>query len=110
MASKRYGDLTRQELYGRAQEREIDGREALVDESLEEHHAAELLLNEIDRMGPDSTRLGGAMVTAWKPAPTRVHPHAPTTPPGNLIATVPATVIDLTVGAAWSVGRPVPRR
>lgn len=127
---------------------EVEGREGLVDESLEEHHAAELLLNEIDRMGPDSARfdakvtvlmemviqhideeeqelfprvvdqlsdqrrheLGGAMVTAWKLAPTRPHPHLPATPPGNVITGLPATVIDLTVGAARSVGRLVSRR
>ncbi len=126
---------------------EVEGQERLVDESLEEHHAAELLLNEIDRMDPESGRfdakvtvvkemvvqhldeeesvlfpqvvdqlpeerrreIGGAMLTAWKLAPTRPHPHAPSTPPANLIAAIPATMIDLTVGAARGVGRLVKR-
>jgi hemerythrin-like domain-containing protein len=127
---------------------EVEGQHRLVDESLEEHHAAELMLNEIDRMEPESDRfdakvtvlkeitihhlqeeeeelfpqvmeqlseerrreLGGAMLTAWKVAPTRPHPHAPATPPGNLVTAIPATVIDLTVGAARGVGRLVKRR
>jgi hemerythrin-like domain-containing protein len=127
---------------------EVKGQERLVEESLEEHHAAELLLSEIDRMDPTSERfdakvtvvkelvvhhldeeeqdlfpqvvdqlteerrreLGGAMLTAWQLAPTRPHPHAPSTPPGNRITAIPATVIDLTVGAARGVGRLVSRR
>jgi hemerythrin superfamily protein len=127
---------------------EVEGQADLVDESLEEHHAAELLLKELDRMDPSSDRfdakvtvlkemvihhleeeeealfpqvvdqlpeerrreLGGAMLTAWKAAPTRPHPRAPSTPPGNIVTAIPATVIDLTVGAAREVGRLVKRR
>lgn len=118
-----------------------------VDESLEEHHAAELLLSELDSMTPDAERydakvtvlietvshhleeeeqelfpevtrqlseerrraIGAAMEEVWKVAPTRPHPHSPDTPPGNVVAGLPATVIDLTVGAARSVRRRVRR-
>ena len=160
-ASKRKEDLVRElitilvkhakieeQVFYPAVASEVAGQERLIEESLEEHHAMELLLSELDRMRPESERfhakvtvvkellvhhldeeeqdlfpavvdgmserrrreLGSAMLTAWHLAPTRPHPHAPSTPPGNLIAAIPATVIDLTVGAARGVGRLVSRR
>jgi hemerythrin superfamily protein len=126
---------------------EVDDQEDEIDESLEEHHAAELLLSELDGMTSDAPRfdakvtvlienvlhhleeeeqelfprvleaidedrrraLGAAMETVWRIAPTRPHPRTPDTPPGNVIAGLPATVIDLTVGAVRGVGRLVRR-
>jgi hemerythrin superfamily protein len=121
--------------------------EEQIDESLEEHHAAELLLSELDSMTSDAPRfdakvtvlmetvmhhleeeegelfprvlesmsedrrreLGAAMETVWRVAPTRPHPHSPDTPPANMVAGLPATVIDLTVGAVRGVSRMVRR-
>ena len=40
------------------------------------------------------TRLGGALRVAKAVAPTRAHPAAPKTPPGNLVAVVVAGVVD----------------
>lgn len=42
--------------------------------------------------------LGGAMERAWSKTPTRPHPLSPSTPPGNVLAAVPAAVLDRTVG------------
>jgi hemerythrin-like domain-containing protein len=39
-------------------------------------------------------KMGEAMATAKKTAPTRPHPHAPTTPPGNVIAGTAAGLVD----------------
>jgi hemerythrin superfamily protein len=126
---------------------EVEGQAALVDESYEEHHAAELLLAEIDRMSPEDERfdakvrvmtemvthhieeeeqelfpeveqalpeerrreIGAAMVQMWRIAPTRPHPRTPYRPPANVITAIPATVIDLTVGAAREVRRRIHR-
>jgi hypothetical protein len=44
--------------------------------------------------------LGGAMVQAWRIAPTRPHPRAPDTPPGNLIAGVQGAAADVAVETA----------
>jgi hemerythrin superfamily protein len=38
--------------------------------------------------------LGDTMAAAKKTAPTRPHPKAPDTPPGNLVAGLPAAVVD----------------
>jgi len=115
---------------------EVDGLDADIDEDLEEHHAMELLLDELDgatsaglprfdakvtvlkeivlehmeeeetdllptvRAKLDERRrreLGSAMVQAWRLAPTRPHPRSPDTPPGNLIAGVPAAAADVAV-------------
>jgi hemerythrin superfamily protein len=117
----------------------IDGLDAEIDEDLEEHHAAELLLAELDgaasadlprfdakvtvlkenvlhhmeeeesdllpkvREALDERRrreLGNAMVQAWRIAPSRPHPHAPDTPPGNIAAGVPAAAADVAVQTA----------
>jgi hypothetical protein len=40
------------------------------------------------------TQLGGALRTAKAIAPTRAHPAAPTTPPGNLVVGMLAGVVD----------------
>ena len=119
-----------------------------VDEDLEEHHVAELLMSELDGMTSDGPRfdakftvlmenvrhhleeeedelfpkvvealseerrreLGGAMRRQWELAPTRPHPHAPDTPPANLIAGLPATLLDLTVGGFRFARRLIGRR
>lgn len=123
-----------------------------IDEDLEEHHAAELLLAELDHMTPDAERydakvtvliehmthhleeeeqdlfpkvragldeqrrrdLGRAMLRMWEVAPTRPHPLSPSRPPANVLAGLPATVWDLTVGALrWArrtVGQRLPGR
>ncbi|TVP75109.1 MAG: hypothetical protein EA340_00425 [Nitriliruptor sp.] len=55
------------------------------------------------RDGLDEQRrreLGKAMVQAWRIAPTRPHPRAPDTPPGNLAAGVPAAAADVAVETA----------
>ncbi len=46
-------------------------------------------------VGPDELRqLGEAMAQAKKLAPTRPHPHAPSTPPGNVVAGPAAALVD----------------
>lgn len=50
------------------------------------------------------------MEEAWRAAPTRPHPASPDTPPLNLIAGLPATAWDLTVGSVRLVKRLVLRR
>ena len=46
-------------------------------------------------VGPDELRqLGEAMAQAKKMAPTRPHPHAPNTPPGNVVAGPAAALVD----------------
>jgi hemerythrin superfamily protein len=118
---------------------ELDGLDDEIDEDLEEHHAAELLLDELDgatstelprfdakvtvlkelvlhhmeeeetdllskvREGLDERRrreLGGAMVQVWRIAPTRPHPKAPDTPPGNIVAGVQGAATDVAVDTA----------
>lgn len=49
------------------------------------------------------TSLGGALRTAKRVAPTRPHPAAPNTPPGNVVAGMAAGVVD----RARDVGRAV---
>lgn len=128
--------------------REELSEEDLVDESLEEHHAAELLLYELERSPAEADRydakirvlgevvthhieeeetelfprvrdalderrrreLGGAMVTAWDAAPSRPHPLSPDTPPGNVLAGLPAAALDLVVGVVKSGKRMLFRR
>ena len=127
---------------------EIDGADDDVDEDLEEHHAAELLMSELDHMDSTGERydakvtvlienvrhhleeeeeelfpqvvegmseerrreLGGAMQRQWELAPTRPHPHSPDTPPANVLAGLPATVLDLAVGGFRYVRKLITRR
>ncbi len=45
--------------------------------------------------GPqEQQEMGQAMAEAKKMAPTRPHPHAPNTPPGNVVAGAAAAVVD----------------
>jgi hemerythrin superfamily protein len=142
----KHAEMEEQVFYPAVRE-EIDGLDDEIDEDLEEHHAAELLLDELDgatsaglprfdakvavlketvlhHMEEEETdllpkireeleehrrrELGSAMVQAWRIAPTRPHPRAPDTPPGNLIAGVPAAAADVAVetarGAAAAAG------
>jgi hemerythrin superfamily protein len=123
----------------------LDDIEAEIDEDLEEHHAAELLLSELDGATSDQDRfdakvgvlkmnvlhhmedeerelfprvreqidaedrrvLGGAMLTAWRLAPTRPHPKSPDRPPLNLLLGVPAKGLDLLVGVLRGAARRV---
>jgi hemerythrin superfamily protein len=127
---------------------EIDDLVDDIDEGLEEHHAAELLLRELDASPSDRERydakvtvliehvrhhmeeeesdvfprvrevfdetrrrqIGAAMVAAWRVAPTRPHPLAPDTPPGNLLLGPVAAVWDLAVGAVRLARRTLLRR
>ncbi|MFP4311084.1 MAG: hemerythrin domain-containing protein [Nitriliruptoraceae bacterium] len=128
-----------EQLFYPAVREEIDGLDAEIDEDLEEHHAMELLLDELDgassamlprfdakvevlkeivlhHMEEEETdllpkvraelderhrrELGGAMLQAWRIAPTRPHPRSPDTPPGNVIAGVPAAATDAAVETA----------
>jgi hemerythrin superfamily protein len=142
----KHAEIEEQVFYPAVRE-ELKGLDSELDEDLEEHHAAELLLWELDhlsskadrydakvtvlkenilhhieeeesdlfpeveeQMGEERRReLGTAMETVWRVAPTRPHPLTPDTPPGNVIAGIPGTVIDLTVGAARGVKRLVRR-
>lgn len=108
-----------------------------IEESLEEHHVAELLMWELDKLTPEAERydakvtvlkenvlhhieeeesdvlptlrklpqqrrheLGAQMVKAWEVAPHRPHPLSPSTPPGNVLMGIPASMMDLTVSGA----------
>lgn len=142
----KHSEIEEQVFYPAVRE-ELEDLESEIDEDLEEHHAAELLLWELDHLSSDAARydakvtvlkenifhhleeeetelfpevekqmseerrreLGAAMETAWRIAPTRPHPLTPDTPPGNIVAGIPGTVIDLTVGAARGVKRLVRR-
>lgn len=142
----KHSEIEEQVLYPAIRE-ELEGQADQVDESLEEHHAAELLLWELDHMTSEADRfdakvtvlkenvlhhiaeeedelfprvleamsedrrreVGTAMEQVWRIAPSRPHPLTPDTPPGNRLAAIPGTVIDLTVGAARGVGRFVRR-
>jgi hemerythrin superfamily protein len=134
----KHAEMEEQVFYPAVRE-EIDGLDAEIDEDLEEHHAAELLLDELDgststelprfdakvtvlkelvlhhmeeeetdllskvREGLDERRrreLGGAMVQVWRVAPTRSHPKAPDTPPGNVVAGVQGAATDVAVQTA----------
>jgi hemerythrin superfamily protein len=134
----KHAEMEEQVFYPAVRE-EIDGLDDVIDEDLEEHHAAELLLDELDgatsaelprfdakvtvlketvlhhmeeeetdllpkvREGLEERRrreLGSAMVQAWRIAPTRPHPRTPDTPPGDLVAGVPAAAVDLAVETA----------
>jgi hemerythrin-like domain-containing protein len=106
--------------------------EAIVLESLEEHHIVKWVLSELEGMAPEDERfdakvtvlienvrhhvkeeedeffpmvrdqlgrnalgdLGDAMAAAKKAAPTRPHPRAGDTPPGNLVVGTAAGVAD----------------
>ncbi len=138
----KHAEIEEQVFYPAVRE-ELTDLESEIDEDLEEHHAAELLLWELDHLSSDAARydakvtvlkenilhhieeeeselftevekqmgeerrreLGSAMESVWRIAPTRPHPLAPDTPPGNVIAGISGTVIDLTVGAARGVRR-----
>jgi len=74
------------------------------------HHLEEEeteLFPEVEKQMSEERRreLGGAMETTWRIAPARPHPLTPDTPPGNIVAGLSGTVIDLTVGAARGVKR-----
>jgi hemerythrin superfamily protein len=51
------------------------------------------------------TEVGDAMAQAKKVAPTRPHPKAPDTPPGNLVAGAGAAVVDKAKDAVKKVAR-----
>lgn len=142
----KHAEIEEQVFYPAVRE-ELEGLDSEIDEDLEEHHAAELLLWELDHLSSDAERydakvtvlkenishhleeeeselfpevekqmseerrreLGAAMETVWRVAPTRPHPLTPDTPPGNVVAGIPGTVIDLTVGAVRGVKRLVRR-
>jgi hemerythrin superfamily protein len=125
----------------------LDGIEDEIHDDLEEHHAAELLLRELDhhtseyerfdaKVGvlkmnvlhhmedeeqelfprvveeigeEDRRKLGGAMLTAWRMAPDRPHPHSPDTPPANVLLSLPAKTVDLVVNTVRGVVRRVRR-
>jgi hemerythrin superfamily protein len=125
----------------------LDGIEEEIHDDLEEHHAAELLLRELDHHTSEHERfdakvgvlkmnvlhhmedeeqelfprvveqideeerrkLGGAMLTAWKMAPDRPHPHSPDTPPANVLLSLPAKTVDLVVNTVRGVVRRVRR-
>lgn len=128
--------------------REVLSEDDLLDESLEEHHAAEVLLYELERTPAEAERydakitvlselvlhhieeeetelfpkvrdaldderrreLGAAMQRAWKVAPSRPHPAAPDTPPGNWLMGLPAAGFDLFVGVLKAGKRQLLRR
>lgn len=128
--------------------REVLSDDDLIDESLEEHHAVELLLYELERSPAEAERfdakitvlselvqhhleeeegelfprvrealdderlrqLGTAMERAWEIAPSRPHPASPDTPPGNVLAGIPAAGLDIAVGLVKAVKRRVFRR
>lgn len=145
----KHAEMEEQTFYPAVRE-EVEGLDDEIDEDLEEHHAIELLLDELDgatsaglprfdakvmvlkeitlhHMEEEETdllpkvrdglaedrrrELGGAMVQAWRVAPTRPHPRAPDTPPGNVIAGVPAAAADVAVetarGATTAAGEAV---
>jgi hemerythrin superfamily protein len=134
----KHAEMEEQIFYPAVRE-DVDGLDDDIDEDLEEHHAMELLLDELDgatsaglprfdakvtvlkelvlhHMEEEETdllptvreqlderrrrELGSAMAQAWRIAPTRPHPRAPDTPPGNLIAGVPASAADVAVETA----------
>lgn len=143
----KHAEIEEQVFYPAVRE-EVDGADDDVEEDLEEHHVAELLLAELDHLSPDADRydakvtvlienvrhhmeeeeeelfpkvreqlseerrreLGAAMEKMWPKAPTRPHPASPDTPPANVLAGIPATVLDLTVGLFRTAGRIVKRR
>jgi hemerythrin superfamily protein len=48
-----------------------------------------------EALGPEKLEeIGKALEKAKKTAPTRPHPHAPNTPPANVVAAVPAAAVD----------------
>lgn len=76
----------------------------LAKQLVEEHVAeeeGELLPRLRDGAGPEELhRLGQAMTAAKKFAPTHPHPHAPRTPPGNLVLGPVAALVDRVRDAA----------
>jgi hemerythrin superfamily protein len=123
--------------------RQVDGGEALVEHSLEEHQEAKELLASLQKSGADGEEtpqllqqlisgvrqhvreeegqilpklersmspearraLGEALEKAKKMAPTRPHPHAPSTPPGNVVAGTAAALIDTARDAVSGRGK-----
>ena len=88
-----------------------DGYDALVRELMSEvrEHVAEEESDILPRLstavGPDEMRrIGEQMVKAKVMAPTRPHPNAPNTPPGNLVAGPAAGVVDRLRDAARGDG------
>lgn len=60
-----------------------------------EEEEADLLPKLQAAVGADELRqLGEAIAQAKKMAPTRPHPHAPSTPPGNVVAGPAAALVD----------------
>jgi hemerythrin superfamily protein len=58
----------------------------------EEHELFPALQKQLDK--DQLNALGKALETAKKMAPTHPHPSAPDTPPGNLLAGLPAALVD----------------
>lgn len=123
--------------------------EFTVLEALEEHHAAKMMLNELEKTPAAHERfdakftvlmenvrhhvqeeetdlfpkardaftvqeleeLGDALATAKAAAPTRPHPFAPDTPPGNILIGLPVAILDrlITTGKR-AVGSVLSRR
>jgi hypothetical protein len=68
-------------------------RQAVLDHAAhEEAGALPLLRSSVD--ADELDRLGGRYETAKASAPTHPHPHAPDSPPGNLLLGPVAAVID----------------
>lgn len=60
-----------------------------------EEEEGELFVQLLQTVGPERlVELGDLVARAKKAAPTHPHPHAPNTPPGNLIVGPPAALID----------------
>lgn len=75
-----------------------------------EEEEDELLPAVRDAMDEDARRrLGGAMERAWKGAAERPHPLSPDTPPGNVLAGIPAALFDRVVNVLRAVSKVVRR-
>lgn len=60
-----------------------------------EEERAEAFPRLRETLGQDRlTEIGDALAAAKKVAPTRPHPHAPNTPPGNVVAGLGAAAVD----------------
>ena len=75
-----------------------------------EEEEGELLPQVRDGLEEETRRqLGGAMQRAWSVAAERPHPLSPDTPPGNIMAGIPAAVLDRVVNLVRGIYKTIRR-
>ena len=88
----------------------FDAKVTVLKEMVEHHVEDEEqeLFPQLKKLGKDKLRsLGAQLLAAKKVAPTRPHPRAPDTPPGNIVAGMGSALVDRALDAGKSLVKKV---